>query len=84
MICPEIEPTALEVGSKVAYKWSQCNTFSISLWKVGGAEVSPKGRTFHFQRPFLVVNADFSLASSLRGNLPVPTNQVERAEIVAP
>ena len=49
-----------------------CSTCSISRWKVAGAEVSPKGKTFQRHKPFLVVNADFSLASSSRGTCQYP------------
>jgi len=41
----------------------------MSHWKVAGADVSPNGNTFHFQRPSRVINAALSLscASGLRG-----------------
>jgi len=39
----------------------------MGLWKVAGAEVNPKGSTFHFHSLSRVKNAAFSWASGLRG-----------------
>ena len=56
--------------SRYNSKLVQCSprrTRSMSCWKVAGAEVRPKGNTFHFHSPELVAMAHFSLASTSRG-----------------
>ena len=45
---------------------------SISLSNVEGADVNPKGKTFHCHSPLLVTNADLSLASSSIGICQYP------------
>ena len=54
------------------FKCRPCKTCSMSRWKVAGAEVRPKGNTFHFHNPVLVAKADFSLASASRGTCQYP------------
>jgi len=56
----------IEVYQSV-FQWSPHRTCSMSLWNVAGAEVNPKGSTFHFHNPSQVMNAAFSWASGLRG-----------------
>ena len=75
--------TSSRYNSKVCH-WRPFNTFSISLSNVAGAEVRPKGNTFHCHSPPRVTKADFYLASWSKGTCQYPLTKSRVLKYILP